>query len=146
MLYGLKTILHNSRAVLAFNGGLMIALDAAFGSCQSSSHSQFFRIFWETKLPPLLPLHCEKSWALDVYLLGWCCFPVRTARNILLKGYFSLLQQVFFSCLGLCCTQGSLNRQASPYSCLSFSVPCHYYHFLSPPDAIKNNTRTKAQI
>ena len=30
MLYGLKTILHSSRAVLALNGGLMIALGGAF--------------------------------------------------------------------------------------------------------------------
>ncbi len=30
MLYGLKTILHSSRAVLALNGGLMIILGGAF--------------------------------------------------------------------------------------------------------------------
>ena len=30
MFYGLKTILHSSRAVLALNGGLMIALGGAF--------------------------------------------------------------------------------------------------------------------
>ena len=30
MLYGLKNILHSSRAVLALNGGLMIVLGGAF--------------------------------------------------------------------------------------------------------------------
>ena len=78
--------------------------------------------------------------------IGVVLFSCQDSSKYTAQRLLFLLQQVFFSCLELCCTQGCLNRQASPYSCLSFSGPYHYYHFLLPPDATKSNTPTSIQV
>ena len=130
MLYDIKTILHSSRAVLALNGGLMISLGGAFDLARVL-HICNVSAYFGNESATTVAVTLRKSWVLVVYLLEWCCFPVRQFKIYCSKITF-FLQQVFL-CLELCCTQGCLNRQASPYSCLSFSGPCHYYHFLLPP-------------
>ena len=146
MLYGLKTILRSSRAVLALDGGLMIILGGAFWILPEFFTFAMFPHILGDETATTVAVALRKIMGAGCIFIGVMLFSVKPVQNILLKDYFFLLRQVFCSCLGLCCTRGYLNRQASLYSSLSFSVPCHYYHFLLPPDATKNNTPTSIQL
>ena len=141
MSHGLKTILHSSRAVLALNGGLMIILGGAFWILPEFFTFAMFPHILGNETATTVAVALRKIMGAGCIFIGVVLFSCQASSKYTAQRLLFLLRRVFCSCLGLCCTQGYLNRQASLYSCLSFSVPCHYYHFLLPPDATKNNTR-----
>ena len=146
MLHGLKTILHSSRAVLALNGGLMIILGGAFWILPEFFTFAMFPHILGNETATTVAVALRKIMGAGCVFIGVILFSCQDSSKYTAQRLLFSSAAGFLFMFGALLHTGCLNRQASPYSCLFFSVPCHYYHFLLPPDATKNNTPTSIQL
>ena len=131
----------------AESGGLMISLGGAFWILPEFFTFAMFPHILGNEIATTVAVTLRKIMGAGCVFIGVVLFSCQdsskyTAQRLL----FSSAAGFLFMFGALLHTQGCLSRQASLYSCLSFSGPCHYYHFLLPPDATKNNTPTSIQV